>query len=159
MNIVLNWLVYRSSVWILIYFYISISIMKETNNAFQYSQICCVSTCCSLLVNVFLRRLNMMSIWCALIVMKTGLDTKHQFTPVFAPLILNTFVASRKDRNSLVCALRTYKPWSTINVQFFSYFAGNSRSQKPNKAQTKRANITCVHYFRGIFSCLLAHQQ
>ena len=32
---------------------------------------------------------------------------------------------------------------------FFSDFAGNLRVQKPNKAQTKRANITGVQYLRA----------
>ena len=31
--------------------------------------------------------------------------------------------------------------------QFFSEFSGKLRARKPNKAQTKLANITCVHYF------------
>ena len=33
-----------------------------------------------------------------------------------------------------------------------SDFSGNSRAQKLNKAQTKRANITGVQYFRGLCS-------
>ena len=31
--------------------------------------------------------------------------------------------------------------------RFFSEFVGNSRAQKPNKSQTKHANITGVQYF------------
>ena len=43
-----------------------------------------------------------------------------------------------------------YGEYITINVQvFFSDFAGNSRARKPDKEQTKRANITGVKYFRA----------
>ena len=42
---------------------------------------------------------------------------------------------------------------------FFSDFAGNSRTRKPKKLQTKRANITGVQYFCGIWSRLRAHEQ
>ena len=42
---------------------------------------------------------------------------------------------------------------------FFSDFAGNFCAQKSNKAQTKQANITGVHYFPVIWSWLRAHQQ
>ena len=38
-------------------------------------------------------------------------------------------------------------------------FAGNSRAQKPNKAQKKQANITGVQYFCDIWCCLHAHEQ
>ena len=49
-----------------------------------------------------------------------------------------------KENNS------TYDLRSTINVQvFFSDFTGNLRARKPNKAQTKRANITGVQYFHA----------
>ena len=48
--------------------------------------------------------------------------------------------------------LLTYDLWSTINVQgFFSDFAGNLRARKPNKAQTKRSNITVVQYILVFF--------
>ena len=41
----------------------------------------------------------------------------------------------------------------------FSDFAGNLRAQKPNKAQTKRTNITGVQYFPGLWYCLRTHQR
>ena len=40
-----------------------------------------------------------------------------------------------------------YKAQSEKNLRFFSDFAGNSRTQKPNKEQKKRANTTSIHYF------------
>ena len=43
----------------------------------------------------------------------------------------------------------TYDLWSTRNVQVFSDFTGNSRAQKPNKAQTKQTNTTGINYFRA----------
>ena len=42
-----------------------------------------------------------------------------------------------------------YKAQSEKNLRFFSDFAGNSRTQKPNKEQKKRANIIGVHYLRA----------
>ena len=42
---------------------------------------------------------------------------------------------------------------------FFSDLSGNSRSQKTNKAQTKRTKITGVQYFRGFWFFLRMHQQ
>ena len=41
----------------------------------------------------------------------------------------------------------------------FLYFAGNLRTQNPNKSQIKRANIMGLQYFCGIWSCLGAHQK
>ena len=46
--------------------------------------------------------------------------------------------------------------WPAVNNKYpdyFSGFAGNSRAQNPNIAQTKRANITGVHYLRAYQSC------
>ena len=39
------------------------------------------------------------------------------------------------------------------NSQVFPGFAGNSRARKPNKSQTKRANITSIQYFL-VFLCV-----
>ena len=56
--------------------------------------------------------------------------------------------------------MEKYDLWSTINVQFyFSGFARNLRSRKPNKAQTKWENIKGVQYFPGFGSWLSAHEQ
>ena len=48
----------------------------------------------------------------------------------------------------------TYEVRSTIIFPCYrvSGFAGNSRTQKLNKAHTKQANITGVHYFRRLWS-------
>ena len=45
-----------------------------------------------------------------------------------------------------------YEVRSTINFMgsWISYFAGNLRARKLNKAQTKRVNITGVYYFRRL---------
>ena len=54
-----------------------------------------------------------------------------------------------------------YEVRSAINFpgSRVSDFSGNSRAQKINKAQTKRVNITGVHYFYGLWYCLRAQQQ
>ena len=45
------------------------------------------------------------------------------------------------------------------NVPVSLDFSGNLRAWKPNKSQTKQANITGLHYFPGICYLLLLHQQ
>ena len=54
-----------------------------------------------------------------------------------------------------------YEVRSTINfpVSRVSYFSGNSRARKLNKAQTKRVNITGIQYSRGLWYFLRTHQQ
>ena len=48
--------------------------------------------------------------------------------------------------------MEKYDLWSTINVQFyFSGFARNLRSRKPNKAQTKRENIMGVQFLHAYY--------
>ena len=59
------------------------------------------------------------------------------------------------------CKVLTYKVNSTIISpgSWVSVLAGNSHARKLNKAQKNRANITGIHYFRGLWSYLRAHQQ
>ena len=51
-----------------------------------------------------------------------------------------------------------YNLQSLIYVRAFFGLSGNSRTQKSNRSQTKRANITGVQNFCGVWSCLCMYQ-
>ena len=53
----------------------------------------------------------------------------------------------------------TYQVHSDKISLVFYGFAENWRARKPKSAQTKRAKIMGVHYYRRLWSCLCVHQK